>query len=89
MILRRSLLILLVALSGCAAYETRRPAAHTGTVMVTWSFNQSFDDGRCGEAITLGPNHFLIRMRGEPPTFNDRLDCLGHELLHALGGSHQ
>ena len=91
MILRRSLLILLVALSGCAAYETRKSAAETGTVLVTWSFNQSFPDGRCGEAITLGPGHYLIRLKGAPPTFNDtaRLECIGHEAIHFMGGSHQ
>ena len=94
MIIRRSLLIVLVLTClvnvGCAMYETRKPAAETGTVLVTWSFNQSFPDGRCGEAITLGPGHYLIRLRGEPPTFNDtaRLECLGHEALHFMGAEH-
>ena len=85
---RRCLLVSLVAMSGCAVYTDSRKADLTGTVTLTWSFEQSFHDSRCGEAIRLGPGHYLIRMKGKVPSFNDSLECLGHEALHILGGSH-
>lgn len=86
--LRRCLLVLLVALSGCAAYQDSRRADQSGTVTVTWSFEQSFVDDRCGEALRLGPGHYLIRLKGKPPSFNDSGHCIFHEFLHAMGGSH-
>src|SRR5688572_28200343 len=78
-----------VLLAGCAFYEVRRPVATSGTVTVTWSLGQtSFEDGRCGEALRLGPGHYLIRLRSVPD-FNNPGTCLSHEMLHAFGGIHQ
>ena len=92
-IARQVLCILIVGvtlyLTGCATYETTRPASLTGTVTVSWIFEQTFSDDRCGETIQVAPTVFIIRMKGKPPTFNDRLECAGHELLHTMGGSHE
>lgn len=83
-------IIISLALTGCSTFETTRQADTHGTIMVSWAFGQQIEGGKCGEVIRL-KDKVILRLAGDPPTFNDnrRLECLGHELLHILGGKHK
>lgn len=90
----------LVALGGCAStdvqcglradYQTRAGVPFTGRTTIAWTYGQGFSGRQLGEMIDT-PDVKILRLRGDPPDFNDvcGLALLGHELAHALGGRHQ
>ena len=89
---RRLLLLALVllavlALQGCAAYEARQPMAQRGTVLVTWEIAPDRVPGdACGFAQEIATGHYLITFR-RAYDFNNV--CWPHEFNHAFGGRHE
>ena len=84
---RRCLLVCLVVVSGCAAYEVRQPMADRGTVLLTWEVAPEHVPGNhCGWAREIARGHWLISFK-RAYDFNNV--CWPHELAHAMGGSHQ
>src|SRR5687767_1238647 len=69
---------LLVVLTSCttldvacgmrADYKPAAPIPAAGRITFAWAYGQGFEDLRYGEAIPGGIP--IIRMAGEPPTFN-------------------
>ena len=91
-------LMLAFALSGCAAGQPfiQGPTLEVITVQPVWSTPAQIKE-RCGQATvgcaTVGQyNGQLVQMWVEKPlAFDDfwRVYSLGHELLHALGATHE
>lgn len=104
MFLRRLILVTLVLipliyiLAGCASVDVQcdmrvdyrsSPIPAHGKTTFAWSYGQGFLlPTQYGEAIASDIT--VIRLRGDPPTFNDicGLARLGHEVAHAMGGRH-
>jgi hypothetical protein len=100
---RRLLLTSLVGIAlvvvGCATPEkqcgmlpvkaTTERLPSSGRVIVDWIYQQEMSFARYGEAYLLD-GQTVIRMRGEPPRFDDvcGLAKLGHEVVHSYR-SHQ
>ena len=84
---RRCLLVCLVAMSGCAVYETRQPMADRGTVLLTWEIAPEHVPGNhCGWAREIAKGHWLISFRR---AYDFNHECVIHELGHAMGASHK
>jgi hypothetical protein len=89
-----------LVLGGCTSIEracdmapvtqTAR-VAESGRVVVSWVYGQQLTTPNWyGEAYPL-QGEVIIRMKGEPPAFDDvcGLARLGHEVAHGMGAKHQ